>query len=83
MVPFTIILKHRIGGDTQPLAVKIDPGSKITGMVVVADFPRGKEVVFAAEIEHRGQKIKAALDTRRAISPQPPPTEDTLPPVAV
>lgn len=64
--PFTIILKQRIGGDTQPLAVKIDPGSKVTGMVVVADFPRGKEVVFAAEIEHRGWQVKANLDRRRA-----------------
>ena len=65
--PFTIILKERTGGDTQPVAVKIDPGSKVTGIAVVAEFPRGKEVVFAAEIEHRGQQIKAALESRRSI----------------
>jgi hypothetical protein len=26
--PFTIILKERIGGDVQPIELKIDPGSK-------------------------------------------------------
>jgi 5-methylcytosine-specific restriction endonuclease McrA len=64
--PFTIILKDRKGGDTQPVAVKIDPGSKATGVAVVIDFDRGKTVVFAAEIEHRGQAIKKAIDSRRA-----------------
>jgi 5-methylcytosine-specific restriction endonuclease McrA len=65
--PFTIILKDRVGGDVQPIAVKIDPGSKATGIAVVAEFERGKEVVFAAEIEHRGQAIRKALDSRRSI----------------
>ena len=30
-VPFTIILKERENGDTQPVAFKADPGSKTTG----------------------------------------------------
>lgn len=63
--PFTIILKNREGGEVQPVAVKVDPGSKITGLAVVADQGRGKTVVFAAEIEHRGLRIKAALESRR------------------
>jgi 5-methylcytosine-specific restriction endonuclease McrA len=65
--PFTIILKERTGGNVQPIAVKVDPGSKATGMVVVADYPKGKTVIFAAEIEHRGQAIRKALDVRRTI----------------
>ena len=65
--PFTIILKHRVGGDVQPIAFKVDPGSKVTGFVLVADLPRGKEVIFAAEITHRGEAIKKALETRRAV----------------
>jgi 5-methylcytosine-specific restriction endonuclease McrA len=67
LFPFTIILKSRSQGDTQPIAVKVDPGSKTTGIAVVAAFPGGAEVVFAAEIEPRGQAIKASLEARRAI----------------
>jgi len=62
--PFTIILKEREGGDTQPIAFKIDPGSKATGMALVADFKRGKRVIWAGELTHRGQQIKDALQSR-------------------
>jgi 5-methylcytosine-specific restriction endonuclease McrA len=65
--PFTIILKGRAGGDTQPIQVKIDPGSKITGVTLVGDFKNGKKVIWGAEIHHRGQSIKKVLDTRRAL----------------
>ena len=44
-VPFTIILTEREGGDVQPVALKIDPGSKTTGLALVADFKSGKQVV--------------------------------------
>jgi 5-methylcytosine-specific restriction endonuclease McrA len=63
--PFTIILQEREGGETQPIAVKIDPGSKTTGIALVADFKRGKRVIWAAELTHRGQQIRDALLTRR------------------
>src|SRR5687767_13388040 len=59
--PFTIILKEREGGTTQPIEVKIDPGSKTTGIAIVADFKRGKRVIWAAELTHRGQQIRDAL----------------------
>jgi 5-methylcytosine-specific restriction endonuclease McrA len=62
--PFTIILKEREGGDTQPITVKIDPGSKTTGIAIVADFKRGKRVIWAAELTHRGQQIRDALLSR-------------------
>jgi 5-methylcytosine-specific restriction endonuclease McrA len=65
--PFTIILKDRAGGDTQPIQVKIDPGSKITGVALVADFKNGKKVIWSAEIHHRGQNVKKALDSRRSL----------------
>ena len=65
--PFTIILTERETGDTQPIAVKADPGSKATGMAVVANFPSGKKVVlFAAEVKHRGAAIKESMEARRA-----------------
>jgi 5-methylcytosine-specific restriction endonuclease McrA len=64
--PFTIILKHA-GEHPQgePLRLKIDPGSKTTGLALVNDATG--EVVFAAELIHRGQTIKASLDDRRAL----------------
>ena len=51
--------------DNQSLRLKIDPGSKTTGIAIVND--RTGEVVFAAELQHRGQQIKKAMDTRRAV----------------
>ena len=65
--PFTIILKEREGGDTQPVALKIDPGSKTTGLALVADFKSGKRVIWAAELTHRGQAIRDALLSRRQL----------------
>jgi 5-methylcytosine-specific restriction endonuclease McrA len=64
--PFTIILKREIENPTTPgLNIKIDPGSKTTGVAIVNQ--QTGEVVFAAEIEHRGHAIKAALDARRSL----------------
>lgn len=61
--PFTLILKEaRPDAVVKPLAVKIDPGAKTTGLALV-DASR---VLFAAELAHRGGAIKSALDERRA-----------------
>ena len=65
--PFTIILKNREGGETQPVACKVDPGSRTTGIVLVADCKRGQRVIWAAELTHRGQQIRDALLSRRQI----------------
>jgi 5-methylcytosine-specific restriction endonuclease McrA len=62
--PFTLILKIEIKEpEVQPLRIKLDPGSRACGIAVVNDATG--TVVFAAELSHRGQKIKAALDDRR------------------
>jgi len=64
--PFTLILKETVSSpQVQELRVKIDPGSKKTGLAIVNDVS-GK-VVWAAEITHRGDAIKQALDQRRAV----------------
>jgi 5-methylcytosine-specific restriction endonuclease McrA len=64
--PFTIILKtipeHP---EVHPLRLKIDPGSQTTGLALVNDATG--EVAFAAELSHRGQAIKHAMDQRRAV----------------
>ena len=57
MRPFTIVLKFRSDGDTQDVEFKIDPGSKITGIALVALFKRWRELVWGANLQHRGQAI--------------------------
>ncbi len=70
LTPFTIRLKDRVGGETQPVRIKIDPGSKTTGIAVVREEEKDGEktlhVLHAAEIRHRGARIKQKLDQRRA-----------------
>lgn len=63
--PFTLIMNRAIDNIvTYPLALKIDPGSKITGISLVNNR---NEAIWGMELEHRGQAIKDALDSRRAI----------------
>nr|UZQ22144.1 HEARO endonuclease [uncultured bacterium] len=78
LVPFTIRLVDRTVGDSslQPVRVKIDPGSKTTGMALVRDEvavdPETGEIrrvahgLFLAELHHRGHAIRDALAARRA-----------------
>lgn len=61
--PFTLILKAPGPLFVRPCRLKIDPGSRTTGLAIL----HGDRVVWAAELQHRGQRIKAALDTRRAL----------------
>lgn len=67
LVPFTIILTERVGGDVQKVQVKFDPGSRESGIAVVADFQRGKTLVWAAELTHRGLAITESLRSRASL----------------
>jgi RRXRR protein len=63
--PFTIVLKEGAAPDEPvPLRLKLDPGSKNTGLAAVNDTTG--QVVWAAELTHRGQRVKERLDHRRA-----------------
>jgi 5-methylcytosine-specific restriction endonuclease McrA len=65
--PFTLILKDRIADEQAPpqlLRLKIDPGSKTTGLALVHDTTG--QVFWAGELTHRGELVKKALDQRRA-----------------
>lgn len=62
--PFTIILTDRLSGHVSSHRLKLDPGSKTTGIAVVQEGT--ERVVFAAELTHRGQAIRAALLARQA-----------------
>ena len=64
--PFTLILKESPPDtDAQPLRIKIDPGAKTTGIAIVSDSTG--EVVFAAELQHRGFAIKESLLSRKQL----------------
>lgn len=64
--PFTIILKREVTDpQLQPYRLKLDPGSKKTGVAIINE--RTGEVVWAAELEHRGRQIKDSLDSRRGV----------------
>lgn len=70
LYPFTIILKEAIDEkdetkNTSNYILKIDPGSKKTGLAIVNQDTG--EVVFAAEIEHRGNQITKALLSRKEV----------------
>ncbi len=76
IAPFTIRLKERVGGEVQPVRLKLDPGSKTTGIALVREeetvSPESGEtektahVLFLGEIEHRGGRIRDRLTARRA-----------------
>ena len=62
--PFTIRLKDNSAVlKDRSYTVKIDPGSRTTGVAIVDDKD---SVVMLVEIEHRGNIIKKNLDDRRA-----------------
>jgi 5-methylcytosine-specific restriction endonuclease McrA len=61
--PFTIIINKQVHKTPKPIELKIDPGSKVTGIAL----KQGDDIIFGAELHHRGFAIKSALDSRRAI----------------
>jgi 5-methylcytosine-specific restriction endonuclease McrA len=78
LVPFTIRLIDREQEDCalQPVRLKLDPGSKTTGVALVreseeidpdtGEVKRGAHVLFLAELAHRGHLIRDALRQRAA-----------------
>ena len=61
--PFTLILKVEVTVPQKPITLKIDPGSRTTGIALI----QGENVIFGAELTHRGQAIKASLESRRSL----------------
>lgn len=78
MVPFTIRLVDRLQKDSvlQPMRLKLDPGSKTTGIALVrenesvdentGEVSRQAIVLLLLELQHRGHAIRDALTQRRA-----------------
>lgn len=63
--PFTIRLKDRVGGTVQPITLKTDPGSKVTGIAVVRENGQKQHVLALMELQHRGRQISKSLEQRR------------------
>jgi 5-methylcytosine-specific restriction endonuclease McrA len=61
--PFTLILKTESIEPVREIQLKIDPGSKTTGIALT----QGSNLIFGVELTHRGQAIKASLESRSAI----------------
>ena len=79
MLPFVIRLVDRQAATcaVQPLRIKLDPGSKTTGLALVRDtqhidtatgeIQRAAAVLNLFELIHRGRQISEALTARRAM----------------
>lgn len=60
---FTLICRPGVSTRTAAVRLKIDLGSKITGLALLL----GNRAIWAGELIHRGQTIKASLESRRAL----------------
>ncbi|WP_036488234.1 RNA-guided endonuclease IscB [Myxosarcina sp. GI1] len=61
--PFTLVLKKAVEPkEIKQCQLKLDPGSKTTGIVLL----QKNKLIWAAELTHRGQRIKNALESRRS-----------------
>ncbi|WP_293090436.1 RRXRR domain-containing protein [Okeania sp. SIO3B5] len=58
--PFTLTLKKAVKGVSTALTLKIDPGSKFTGMALL----EGNKVIWMLLIQHRGSLISEKLQKR-------------------
>lgn len=79
LVPFVIRLTDRQADscEFQPLELKLDPGSKFTGLAVVrvseqvngetGEIAKSAQVLSLMELVHRGRQISEALTARRAM----------------
>ncbi len=64
--PFTLILKTKVDAPAESaLRLKIDPGANTTGLALVNDATG--EVLWAAELSHRGASIKKRMNARRSV----------------
>lgn len=65
--PFTIRLTDRGFGDLQPVQLKIDPGSRHSGLALVLNGETHDKVIFGAVLHHRGTEIANALKSRASL----------------
>ncbi len=61
--PFTLILKIESTEPVREIQLKIDPGSKTTGIALT----QGTNVIWGAELSYRGYAIHISLESRSAL----------------
>lgn len=61
--PFVIILTKIVDEEPKPMQLKLDPGSRYSGIALL----QKSQLVWGAELQHRGQQIKDALTSRRQL----------------
>ena len=61
--PFTIILDKEVATSPKQIKLKLDPGSKTTGIALLLE----NKVIFGGELTHRGQQIQDSLLSRRQL----------------
>jgi hypothetical protein len=66
--PFTIILKEREGGTCQALSLQLDPGSKITGVALVAHYCRLSQRTDGYSYTHLKQEQRFLLAINDGVS---------------
>ena len=69
VMPFTIRITDRAAEtcEFQPLRVKLDPGSKTTGLALVMHKPGRIAVLSLMEVLHRGRQISETMTYRRSL----------------
>ena len=69
IVPFAIRLvdRHAESCTFQTLRIKLDPGSKTTGIALVRETGQETAVLNLFELAHRGRQISEALTARRSM----------------
>lgn len=65
--PFTIKLTDRDNGDLQPVQLKIDPGSRHTGLALVLNGEQHPKVIFGAVLHHKGHLVTESLKSRASL----------------
>lgn len=65
LVPFTIRLTDREEAVTQPIIIKVDPGSKTTGIALVRANHQTHHLLHASELTHQGAAIAKSMQQRK------------------
>ena len=63
-VPFTIRIVDREDGEVQSVRIKVDPGSKVTGIAIVREEGDTQHVLHLAEITHKGGVVHKRMQQR-------------------
>ena len=63
-VPYTIRIIDREDGEVQEVRIKVDPGSKVTGIAIVREEGDTQHVLHLAEITHKGASVHKRMEQR-------------------